>query len=282
MFRQDQEIADLALSCSVLVPPNVFETCLKEKYITYLANQLNISIAEATRLFNTHVLLLNNQDYSDGRDIPAIGTLEWVQLMNDIEKLASEAPEVSITFQDILDCLKPTNTPGHTYSISIGVDDPTNGGASSINGADAGHAFITLTEKDPNGNVVASYTFDFYPNCEAYKALSQSCYGALGNDGNHETDVSWTFELKDFNAYMSVINGIPGSSATKWSFGYNCTNFAKQCLTNGGIDIGPHMNSATPHLLAKLMNTTPPNDWNTGTHGVRNNTQHATPPKKCK
>ncbi len=76
-----QNLIGLSDDCSSLAPPIVFEECLKEKYITYLANKLNISLADATSLWKTHQQLLkDNQSYQDEYSkagSPEIGSESW-------------------------------------------------------------------------------------------------------------------------------------------------------------------------------------------------------------
>ncbi len=73
--------------CDPFSPPNLFEECLKAKYIQEIATMLNISNAEATKLFNEHQkLIVDNQDYESAylaAGSPKLGTKEWANVLGN-------------------------------------------------------------------------------------------------------------------------------------------------------------------------------------------------------
>ncbi len=242
-----------------------------------VASQTILALKEDLAINPNLIQDLLNNGVSCDNIIPTYNALKQMKLV---------APKDTTTFQIILNCLKPEKKDGHTYFATYGVDDPTDCGVGFLNGTNPGHAFITLTEKDPSGNIVANNTFGFYPNCSPTTAgLTQKCWGQLGNDENHEVNVSWTFKLKDFDAYMSIINGIPNSSNTTWSFSYSCVTFAQQCMSNGGVSMGPHSGVdlvLTPHGWANWLKVNPCVNASGGDKGVLNVIKYKTPANKCK
>ncbi len=269
--------------CNPFVPAFAFDECINKKWLEMVSKETGIPVGTCTNIDPLFaVFILEKYQQQKGNET-------MCDLYNEFSKLSAVRPDNPVTHYDVINCVKPNQNLGDTYSITLSVDDPTNGStgsSGSTSGPNAGHAFITLQQYSSIGsgssmsNLVAQYSVGFYPACSKYISLSSVCDGQLGNDSNHPVDASWTFTI-NYDSYLKVLQNLYLNSKPAWGISYNCTNFAKKSLADAGIN-APFPDSIFPHELALYLNSHDPQTVTGLTGCYKSSFQFSAPPNKCK
>jgi len=151
---------------------------------------------------------------------------------------------------DYLKCFTNVGGDDHTYSVTICVQQPVPGSRSAYKWVDGGpigssnegnivnvgHTFLIFTEQ--YGNTTITRNMGFYP-ASGVKPGSSIAPGKLNNDETHTYNVSATFSVTNANFFLMLNYASKGNNP---GFYYNlnsenCTTFALQTLTQGGINL---------------------------------------------
>jgi len=160
------------------------------------------------------------------------------------------APIQSIA--DYFGCFTNSASPDHTYSVQVCVDQPdpgtrqpwtfTPGGAAGTsatgNPLNVGHTFLVLTENS-QGNIITR-NVGFYPLTQVYPLNGYtSAQGVLGDDGEHEYNISLTINVSAMQ-FFGILNSISLGNNSGYYYDLNtnnCTTFAINALGANGISL---------------------------------------------
>jgi hypothetical protein len=143
------------------------------------------------------------------------------------------APPLSFKIQNIDEYLKCFNR-NMSAQITIFVDEPLPGTGDSFDKSNVGHAFISITQL-VNGQMITR-TMGFYPEGWA-TPINPLSSGALFNDSGHAWDVQLTVNITS-SQLTSILNSIAALSTNSSDLNnFNCTNFALNSCSSGGISL---------------------------------------------
>jgi len=127
-------------------------------------------------------------------------------------------------------------------SLTIYVDQPVPNSSKTWtwdgNDPDVGHTFITITQ----GKYTRS--LGFYPDGGVVPKVSPSSTSILKDDSNHSFDVSVQLSISS-SQLASIYNDITEANSTYNLNSYNCTDFAFDISSSGGLNL-PDTNGSWP------------------------------------
>jgi hypothetical protein len=155
----------------------------------------------------------------------------------DILTVNIERPEdkKSVDPKKMIDCFGTISSIGATYSISIQSNLPIANDPFAIinNKLEAGHAFVTLTKTNSNGESITQ-VMGFYP-VNTYFAISLSNVSSMiVNDQGHDYGSSYTISVNE-NQFQNALNQAIKLSNKDYNLSnFNCTDFALGVFNSGG------------------------------------------------
>ncbi|HET6256657.1 MAG TPA: hypothetical protein VFE32_21460 [Puia sp.] len=147
-----------------------------------------------------------------------------------------------------LQCFTNVGGTDHTYTVTVCVSQPdpgtrtpwafTSGGSSGStqanNVVNTGHTFLILTET--YGSTTITRNVGFYPS-GFIVPRTPSSPGQLNDDENHYYNVSGTFTV-DNAQFFNILNFVTSTSTATYNLNTNnCTTFAINAMTEGGITL---------------------------------------------
>ena len=168
--------------------------------------------------------VLTLDDNFDGGVAPSTRT--WA---NDLTILDDPGDKIT-DVQDYLKCFDLSQD----ASLTIYVDQPTPNSPGTWSGTvfkpDVGHTFITITQ----GQYTRS--LGFYPDGGVSPLGSPSNTSMLVEDSNHPYDVSVQLSISS-SQLANIYNDITGANNTYNLNSYNCTDFAFDVSSSGGLNL---------------------------------------------
>jgi len=172
---------------------------------------------------------------------------------DDILTLNINVPEdlKPVNPKKMIDCFGTISSVGATYSISIEstlpVDKDPTASFTLSNGVSGGHAFLTLTKTNANGETI-SQVMGFYPVNSLNSASTFPVSSQIVNDEGHKFNASYTVSVNS-NQFQSAVNQILSLSNNGYSLlTFNCTTFALNVLSSAGINLNVQPSSYLPGI----------------------------------
>jgi hypothetical protein len=158
------------------------------------------------------------------------------------------AINVVANVKDYFKCFNNVAGNGHTYTVSLCVDQPVPGtrqawglvanaavnASSGVNPVDVGHTFLIFNENS-NGTIIQR-NIGFYPTGNV-TPQSPSVQGSVSNDDQHAYNVALSITVTN-SQFFSMLNYVAQNAADVYNLNsLNCTSFALQTLFAGTVVI---------------------------------------------
>jgi hypothetical protein len=160
--------------------------------------------------------------------------------------IVNPANNIIGNIKDYNKCFTNVGGYGHTYTITICVDQPVPGtreawgfasggpvgSTSGVNPFNVGHVFLIFSEATPTNRVTRNV--GFYP-ANSVSPRTPAAPGQLNNDGLHAYNVSLTISTTN-SQFFNMLNFIELGNSLQYNLNYNnCSSFALHTLYAGGI-----------------------------------------------